>query len=73
MLNISSKKYILLIAILGHLDKFLRATKNKKVPLPGIEPWPGWYAESLLEIDLNILIRKIAARLNFKIALISAY
>ncbi len=33
----------------------------------------AWYAEFLLEIDLNIIIRKTAERLNFKIALISLH
>jgi hypothetical protein len=32
-----------------------------------------WYAEFLLEIDLKILLRKIGARLNFKIALKSLH
>jgi hypothetical protein len=31
------------------------------------------YAESLLEIDLGILLRKTGARLNFKIALVSLH
>jgi hypothetical protein len=33
----------------------------------------AWYAEFLLEIDLKILLRKIGARLIFKIALISLH
>jgi hypothetical protein len=33
----------------------------------------AWYAEFLLEINLRILSRKIGARLNFKIALISLH
>jgi hypothetical protein len=33
----------------------------------------AWYAEFLLEMDLKILLRKIGARLIFKIALISLH
>jgi hypothetical protein len=33
----------------------------------------AWYAEFLLEIYLKILLRKIGARLNFKIAFLSLH
>jgi hypothetical protein len=33
----------------------------------------AWYAEFLLEIDLEILLRKTGARLNFKIAIVSLH
>jgi hypothetical protein len=33
----------------------------------------AWYAEFLLEIGLEILLRKTGARLNFKIALVSLH
>jgi hypothetical protein len=47
---------------------FILKNQNRRVLLNG-----AWYAEFLLEIDLNILLRKTGARLNFKMALISLH